>query len=155
MTENRAQEYVLLASLVKAWENPREVMTLIEAHAPDCHRVTGNTGPRVVSTATGDPKAEVLRIARVVGETDQDARQHDQEVTTEFILAALALQNVDARCVTDDSGAYVELFGTYVGRCLRGRQAPCLAIAYGDTFGNLRPESHRPPHTPGARSSRG
>jgi hypothetical protein len=155
MTENRAQEYVLLASLVKAWENPLEVMTLIEAHAPNCHRVTGDTGPRVVSTATGDAKAEILRIARVVGETDQDARQRDQEGTTEFILAALALQNVDARCVTDDSGAYIELTGTYVGRCLRGRQARCFAIAYADTFGNLRPESHRPPHSPVVRSSQG
>lgn len=152
MTENRAQEYVLLASLVKAWENPCEVMTLIEAHAPNCHRVTGDTGPRVVSTATGDAKAEILRIARVVGETDQDAR--DQQGTSEFILAALALQNVDARCVTDDSGAYVELTGTHVGRCLRSRQARCFAIAYADTFGNLRPDTHRPLHTPGAGPSR-
>lgn len=142
--EPRNPEYVLLASLLKAWEHPGETLTLVEVHALACVRVAEDAGARVITQRTGDAEVEARRITRVVGEADEAARKRDPQGTTADIIAALASERVDARCVTDDSGAYVELVGYYVGRCLRGRREPCFPIVWADAFGNLRGDTDRP-----------
>lgn len=130
-TGTEERDYVLLATTVFVYGNDYMPESLIEAHAPDCARVTGDKAARIVRRATGDGAAAAARVDRTVQEAFNDT------CTGGSLAYAMRERGEDPQFVTDKNGTQLWHCGFYVGRCLRDHDKKCFIPEWCEPGGRL------------------